>query len=148
MTYIEKKLYLIQVSSRLTATSARLLFQIFIPACVKRIEFSGGKMESYSIEKKTYLLCLCTPKIRKRTEFTLKYVVSSTDVTDKIINDTDYQVNDSVLKYFDYASFEKAYTDCYLEEATPEHARMRIKAQRNKSRYIDHKLLFSKGLKP
>jgi hypothetical protein len=138
--YKEYRLYLLQVSSKLTASSARYLFKILLPKIGDYIRLAGGEIESYSVGKKTYLLIFGSSEMKEIVKTELRFIVKDYDVTHKIVNDHDYMVSDSALKYFDYVKFEYLYRERYLETTPKWFAERRIAYMGVNSRYIDHQV--------
>lgn len=107
----------------------------------------GGAWEQINQDKSSFIMYLCSPKLKMDIEDTIQFIIKSEDITDKLVNESEYVFKPSVIKEFDYVKFEKVYIEQYLEKATVQHARTMIQALGDKSRYIDHKLLLSRGLK-
>jgi hypothetical protein len=145
MLYNEKRIFILQLSSNLTASSARILFGSRLPFSRHKVLLQGGVWELLTQDKSTFVMVLCDSILLKEIEDALQFVIKSEDVTNKLVNSDDYIFQPSQIQQFNYLKLEKAYTECYLKEATVEFARARIKGLRNKSRSIDHKVLFNHG---
>lgn len=139
--YQEKRIYLLQISSHLTASTARVLFSLRLPLCREKVLFEKGKWEQISRGKSTYIMMLCTQKLISEIEDILQLVVKTTDVTNNLVNDSKYVLKPGVIEGFDYVKFEKAYIELYLKEAPVSYAERRIMQMGNKSRYIDHQVV-------
>jgi hypothetical protein len=140
--YREKRIYLVRISSRLTASSARYLFQIILPIIYRKVSLDGGDMEKLAVDKKTYLLILCNEKKLKEIDEQIKFVLSTKDVTDSVVNDHDY-ILDKILKQFSYVYFDNLYRKKYLDETPLWFAERRILLTKEKSRYIDHQVVYN-----
>lgn len=88
-------------------------------------------------------MMICTRLLLVEIEDLLQYVVKTSDITPNLVNESDYVLVPSAIAAFDYVKFEKAYTEIYLKEAPIEYAQKMIEALGNKSRYIDHKVVYS-----
>lgn len=143
MTFKEKRIFLLQISSNLTATSARILFSSRLPLCRQNVLLKGGKWEQVLVGDTTYIMLLCDTTMLKEIEDTIQFVVKTKDITSNLINEQDYVFKPLVIKKFDIIVFIKAYTDSYLKEATLEYAQKKIKELGDKSRYIDHQILYN-----
>lgn len=138
--YREKRIYLIRISSRLTASSARFLFKVLIPVISRKVILDNGDIEQYADGKKTYLLILCNSKLLDEIIDKIKFVVSNNDVTDDIVTDESYKV-DEMLKNFDYQYFDELYRNRYLENTPLWFAQRNIEIMGKNSRYIDHQVV-------
>lgn len=145
MGYNEKRIFILQLSSKLTASSARILFGSRLPFSRHKVLMQGGVWELLTQDKSTFVMCLCDNILLKEIEDALQFVIKSEDVTNKLVNEDDYIFKPSQIKQFNYLKLEKAYEEVYLKEATVDYARKMIQALGNRSRYIDHKVLFMHG---
>ena len=141
--YQEKRIYFLQISSHLTASSARVLFNSRLPVCKEKVLFEGGVWEQIAQGKSTYVMMLCNRLLLVEIEDTLQYVVKSYDITPNLVNESDYVLVPAVIADFDYVKFEKTYTEIYLKEAPVEYAQKMIEALKDKSRYIDHQVVYN-----
>lgn len=139
--YQERRVWCIQISSQLTASSSQILFKSRLPKCREKVLFEKGKWEQISRGKSTYVMMLCTHKLLSEIDDILQYVVKVTDVTNNLVNDSEYILKPEVIKHFDYEKFEKAYSEIYLKEAPVEYAQKMIAALGNKSRYQDNQVI-------
>lgn len=138
--YREKRLYLVRISSHLTASSARFLFKILIPVITRKVILDEGDIEQYDEGKRTYLLILCNSKLLDEIIDKIKFIVSNDDVTDVIVTDDSYKV-DEMLKNFDYQYFDRMYRSRYLENTPFWYAQHNIDKMGKNSRYIDHQVV-------
>lgn len=141
--YQEKRIYLLQISSHLTASSARVLLGSRLPLCREKVLFERGFWEQIAQGKSTYIMMLCTRLLLVEIEDILQYVVKSSDITPNLVNESEYVLVPSAIAAFDYVKFEKAYTEIYLKEAPVEYAQKMIEALKDKSRYIDHQVVYN-----
>lgn len=141
--YVEYRISLIRVSSRLTASSARYLFSVMLPRIANYIRSNGGEIESYSVGKKTYILVFCSSQQREYICTELAYIINVRDVTTSIVTDNEYDVNDSVLRFFDYERFDRLYRKRYINLTPKWFAERRIALMGKSSRYIDHQVVLN-----
>lgn len=143
MKFQEKRIYLIQVSSHITACSANILFNSRLPLCREKVLFEKGLWQEVSQGKKTFIIMICTSMLLKEVEDILQLVIRSKDITPNLVNETDYVLLPHVIADFDYVKFEKAYTELYLQEAPVSFAERQIIQMGSKSRYIDHQVVYN-----
>jgi len=141
--YQEKRIYLLQISSHLTASSAQVLLGSRLPLCREKVLFEEGIWEQVIQGKKTYIMMLCRSKLLNDIEDILQYVVKTIDITSNLVNESDYVLTPRLISDFDYVKFEKTYTTLYLRNTPLKYAQKMIDALGDKSRYIDHKVVYN-----
>lgn len=134
----EKRVWLIKMQSRLTATNAYMVDNSFIPKVNKILDFDDGFVERKDIGRTRFLMILADVDTLNSCLKVLKYVSSYTDITEQIV-DGNYE---KIVKHFDVEKFYRLYENDYLNNCSVSFATARIKEMESKSRYIDHQILF------
>ncbi|MCT4582757.1 MAG: hypothetical protein N4A35_15190 [Flavobacteriales bacterium] len=88
-------------------------------------------------------MMLCTSKLLSDIENILQFVVKTFDITSNLVNESEYVLVPKVISDFDYVSFEKAYSELYLQEAPVQYAQRMIDVLGDNSRYLDHQVVLN-----
>jgi len=140
MVYQEKNIFLMKLSSNLTASSARILFESRLPLCEQLVLMKGGVWERVNEGKSTHLMFIADYILMEEIQGIIQFIVSWEDVTYKLIN-PQQTLKPRILLFFNYHRFEKFYNEIYLKETPVEHALKKIRVLGDKSRKLDQQVV-------
>jgi hypothetical protein len=134
----EKRVFLIRQVKKLTATNALVIDNFKLPKVQELIANDDGHYQELLIDNRKYYMLYASERIINLCIETLAFINSYTDVTEQIVNG-DYN---KIVKNFDVERFYKEYETYYLANCPVDYARKKIIEFGDKSRYIDHKIMF------
>ena len=134
----EKRVYLIRQANKLTATNALVLDNLKLPKIKELIANDDGHYQGLLIDNRKYYLLYASERIINLCAETLAFIHSYIDVTEQIVSG-DY---DKIVKNFDVERFYREYETYYVANCPVGYARKKIIELGDKSRYLDHKILF------
>jgi len=134
----EKRVFLIRQVNKLTATNALVLDNFKLPKVQELITEDDGHYQELLIGNRKYYMLYASERIINLCVETLAFIHSYTDVTEQILRG-DY---DKIVKNFDVERFYREYETYYIANCPVGYARKKIIELGDKSRYLDHKILF------
>ncbi len=134
----EKRVFLIRQANKLTATNALVLDNLKLPKIKELIANDDGHYQELLIDNRKYYMLYATQRTINLCLETLALIHSYIDVTEQILSG-DY---DKVVVNFDVELFYQKYETHYITNCPVGYARKKIIELGDKSRYLDHKILF------
>ena len=122
----EKRIILLKFNLRMTASSARAFFHLYIPEFQEKIIEDDGYYDEKAEKKNHYFLICVSPSKIKLMRKILKFNSSSFDVTDEIVND---RIKTKELELFDLDSVYDFYKDYYFKYVTIDDIQAKIRAR-------------------
>lgn len=122
----EKKIILLKFNLRITASSARAFFNLYIPEFQERVAKDGGYYDEKAEKKNHYFLICVTPSKIKLMRKILHFNSSSTDVTNEIVNN---RIKTEELELFDLEAVYDFYKDYYFKNVTIDDIQRKIRAR-------------------
>lgn len=112
----EKRVWLVKMQSRLTATNAYMIHNSFIPKIKNLLFEADGHFERKDIGHNIYLIIFSDAETLNSCLEELKYISNYRDVTEQVI-DGNYN---KVVKRFNVENFYRLYETDYLNKLLDE----------------------------